>query len=106
MEASFWDKGMVPGAYVHVGIESDIFADGLCTQQASQPEIYKQFLRSEVMAREVDKVPEPRRPTAQAAAGEASGPTIVGGQFSTSKSSKVAASGKVPSSMQLSTSGA
>lgn len=96
MEASFWDKGLVPGAYVHVGVASDIFADGLCTQQASRREIYKQFLRSEVLAAEVDRVPEPKQAAASPASGQAGGPTLMGGQFTTSKSTKVAASGKAP----------
>ena len=96
LQATFWDRGMVPGAYVHVSIDVDIATDGLCTEQASQPGVYKQFLRSEVLAREADSLPEPRKAAEQAppSAGRSQGPTRIGGAFKTSQSSKVMSSGK------------
>ena len=98
LQKSFWDHSMVPGAYVHVSIDTDIYADGLNTEQASQQHIYKEFLQSEVLAAETETVPE-RVPPPQRGGGEGQGeaaPRRAGGDFASAKSTKVAASGKVP----------
>jgi hypothetical protein len=61
LQASFWDMGMVPGAYVHVSIDSDISENGLevslASEPASQEHMCKHFLRSEVLAAEVESCP-------------------------------------------------
>jgi hypothetical protein len=102
LEATFWDQGLVPGAYVHVAIDSDILAEGLNTEQASQKHIYKEFLRSEVLAVESDTAPEPERPQRkQAPAGQAPSPRRGGGEFNAAKNSKVASSGKVPKWLKI-----
>lgn len=95
MQSTFWDLGMVPGAYVHVSIDSDMFTEGLNTEQASQRHIYKELLRSEVLAAETDEPPKPQPPKVAAPALDAR-PKRGGGEFAAAKSTKVASSGKVP----------
>ena len=97
LQKSFWDLSMVPGAYVHVEIDDDMYSEGLDTRQASQQHVYKAFLRSEVLAAQVDTVPvraSPQRAQKKDAQDEL--PKRAGGKFASSQSSKVAASGKVP----------
>ena len=96
MQSTFWDLGLVPGAYVHVSIDSDIYSEGLNTEQASQKHIYRDFLRSEILAAETDQPPEPERPAKAAEVARDEGPKRGGAAFSAAKSTKVASSGKVP----------
>ena len=96
-QTTFWDAGMVPGAYVHVSIESDMFKEGLNTEHASQQHIYREFLRSELVAAETDVAPAPQKPDKEeATAAGAEGPQRAGGEFRSTRSTKVASSGKVP----------
>lgn len=104
LQRTFWDLGMVPGAYVHVSIDSDVLSDGVSTEQASQRHVYQQYLRSEVMAKEVDVAPPLSTGERRAPAGgrEGAGPRRGGAEFSASKSTKVAASGgKVPKWLKM-----
>ena len=104
LQRTFWDLGMVPGAYVHVSIESDVLSDGVSTEQASQKHVYEQFVRSEVLAKEVDVAPPlssaERRERSAWREGAAS--RRGGADFTASKSTKVAASGgKVPKWLKM-----
>ena len=92
------------GAHVHVGIEHQDFAGALAVTQPCQVDIYKAFLRREVLARE-GPVPEKAvsNPAKRGHAQEELISKLAGSDFRASGSSKVVASGgKVPKWLKLS----
>jgi hypothetical protein len=103
MDATFWQMGFVPGAYVHVSIDRDVATDGVVTEQFSKMELCAQFVRNDVIARKVSVAPcLPKSEQKSNNANVGQGLRKTGGDFLASPSTKVAASGtKTPKWLKL-----
>jgi tether containing UBX domain for GLUT4 len=102
MDATFWEMGLVPGAYVHVSIDDDCLPRSL-TEQSNPMEMCTHLVRNGVLAMKVSVAPGlPRSEQKAIKENVVQGPRKMGGEFLASSSTKVAASGiKTPKWLKL-----